>query len=149
MDAVTYPNDQVAAALNEGFIAFKPEIGKNARLAKGYGVVWTPGLLWLDAEGTVRHNNVGFFEPEELLAELDFGRGRVLAAAGDWEAARRTHEAAIERWPNAHATPAARYWAGVAAKKATGEAEPLVKHWKALRRAHPDSAWAMKVSFVD
>ena len=116
-------------------------------LAKSFGLVWTPGLLWLTPEGRMCHRNVGFFEPEEFLAESLFGCGQVAAGQSDWERARATFQETVDRWPRSHAAPAALYWAGVAAMK-VGQKDDMVRSWKKILSDHPESAWAMKVSFI-
>jgi len=148
MDTVTYPDAETQRFLNEHVIAFKARIDEHADLAKGFGTTWTPGLVWLTPHGRACHQNVGYFEPEELRAESLYGCGHVAAGDSDWSTARERFEQTAERWPRSHAAPAARYWAGVAAKKATGDVDDLLKAWKRLLDDHPESAWAMKVSFL-
>jgi TolA-binding protein len=149
MDAVTYPNDEVATFLEEHAVCYKPQVDENKGLARRYGVAWTPGLCWLDGDGNLWHQNVGFFEPHEFLAEFLFGCARVAAGRGDWKAARASFEEVAERWPESFAAPAALYWAGVAGMKDTGETEALLASWKKLRKQHPRDSWAMKVAFID
>lgn len=149
MDAVTYPDDAVEQFLSKEVVCFKPQIDENKDLARRYGVVWTPGLLWLDAEGSSHHQNVGFFPPEEFLAECAFGMGKVAAGCGDWSRALEHFDRVAETWPGSHAAPAALYWAGVASKMDSGKLEGLMERWKQILSSHPRSAWAMKVSFLE
>jgi hypothetical protein len=148
MDAVTYPNDDVQALLDERAVPYKPQIDENKDFAKRMGVVWTPGLLWLTPEGDLAHSNVGYFEPDEFQAELVYGFGKVAAAQRAWNAARRSFDEVADRWPQSFAAPAALYWAGVAGKNATDDVGPLKTAWNRLLDVHPESAWAMKVSFL-
>jgi hypothetical protein len=149
MDAVTYPDEGVARFLAEKAVCYKPRIDEEADLARRYGVKWTPGLVWLDGEGHACHQNVGFLDPREFLAESTFALGRVAACADDWAVALDRFEEVTGAWPATFAAPAALYWAGVAAKKDTGEVAPLLEKWKKLRARYRDSAWAMKVSFLE
>jgi hypothetical protein len=149
MDAVTYPNERVQSWLREHWIACRLPIAEEKELARRFGVLWTPGLVWLDAEGAAHHTNVGYFEPNELLAESCFGAGMVAAGSGDWEAALSWFETVDKQWQHSHAAPAAKYWAGVAAKMWSGDVEPLLAHWRNLIRLYGSSSWAEKVSFID
>lgn len=148
MDTVTYPSQDVAKYLSDHFVCFKPQIDVETDLARRYGVKWTPGLLWLDEQGNAAHENVGYFDPPELLAECTFGRGRVAVAKGDWETARERFEEVLSRWPDSFASPAALYWSGVSAKMSGGDVEDLLERWHHLIDRHPTSSWAMKVSFI-
>ncbi len=148
MDAVTYPNSEVVQYLSEHFVCFKPRLDAHRQLAKQFGVTWTPGLVWLDEAGEVHHQNVGYFAPEELLAECAFGRGKVAVGKDDWKDASACFSEVVEKWPKSFAAPAALYWNGVASKLATKDAQPLLENWNRLIDEHSDSAWAMKVSFL-
>jgi hypothetical protein len=148
MDTVTYPDEPTQAFLADNVVPFKPRIDQNEDLARRYGMTWTPGLVWLTPDGLACHKNVGFFEPDEFLAESLFGCGQVAAGQSDWKTARERFDETARRWPKSFAAPAALYWAGVAAKKTTGEVGDLLTHWKKLLADHPRDAWAMKVSFI-
>jgi TolA-binding protein len=149
MDAVTYPNKEVVQHLSEHFVCFKPRIDAHRALAKQFGVAWTPGLVWLDEAGVAHHQNVGFFSPDELLAECTFGRGKVAIGKSDWKSASACFTEVADRWPNSFAAPAALYWNGAASKMATNDSAPLLDNWHRLIDEHGDSAWAMKVSFLN
>lgn len=148
MDAVTYPDERVREFLSERLVPFKPQIDEHEDLARRYGVTWTPGLVWLGPDGTACHTNVGYFAPEEWVAESLFAAGQSAAGQADWESARDHFLEVAEQWPRTHAAPAGLYWAGVASKKVTGEPDELVRLWNGLSAQHPESAWAMKVSFL-
>lgn len=149
MDAVTYPNDRVAEFLSEHTIPIKLQIDENQSDAKEYGMNWTPGLVWLDGEGSAHHSNVGYFEPDELIPECLLGAARVAAGTGNWDGANSLFTRIGSDWKDSHAAPAALYWQGVSAKMATDEVEPLLKNWKRLIETYPKSAWAMKVRFIE
>jgi TolA-binding protein len=149
MDTVTYPNDEVAQLLHDRFVCFKPQMDRHQELAQRYGVLWTPGMLWLDERGTKRHSNVGFFEPREFLAECTYGAGKVAGGRKDWKTALQCFDEVQQRWPDSFAAPAAMYWGAVAAKFATGKTDELLRRWRELLSGHPGSAWAMKISFLN
>jgi tetratricopeptide (TPR) repeat protein len=148
MDAVTYPNQEVVQYLSEHFVCFKPPIESNGALAKQYGVAWTPGLVWLDEEGVAHHQNVGYFAPDELLAESALGRGKIAVGKGDWKEAVACFSEVVDRWPSSFAAPAALYWRGAASMMETHDSKRLMENWNRLLDDYGDSAWAMKVSFL-
>ena len=149
MDAVTYPDSRVAEFLTEHTIPIKLQIDEHKSDANEYGMNWTPGLVWLDGDGSAHHHNVGYFEPDELIPECLLGAARVAAGSGNWDKANGMFERIASDWKDSHAAPAALYWRGVSAKMATGEVEPLLQSWKALLATYPESAWAMKVRFIE
>lgn len=148
MDAVTYPNDDVQHFLEKHCVLMRLPIAKSKDLAQRYSIEWTPGLVWMDPTGQAHHTNVGYFAPQEFMAECSFGLGRVAAGTGDWKAASEHFKRTSERWPDSFAAPAALYWRGVAQKQATGDVDKLLTSWRRLQKAHPDSSWAAKVSFL-
>ncbi len=148
MDAVTYPNEDVIAFLSENVVAYKPKIDEHEDLAKQFGVVWTPGLVWLTSSGQAAHSNIGYFDPDEFLAESTLGTGHAAALSEDWEQAREHFATVSRRWPKSHAAAAGIYWEGVAGKRASGDAAPLLEAWNRLLADHKGDAWAMKVSFL-
>lgn len=148
MDTVTYPNKEVIQYLSEHFVCFKPRIDAHKSLARQFGVVWTPGLVWLDSTGDVRHQNVGYFAPDELMPECAFGRGKVAALKGDWADAKTCFTEVTDKWPRSFAAPAAMYWGGAASMMASKDKESMLASWNRLLDEHPDSAWAMKVAFL-
>src|SRR5688572_10285594 len=99
MDAVTYPESRIEVYLNEEVIPYKTEIATEADLARGLSVTWTPGLVWLDAEGRMEHSNVGYFSPEELIAESLFGCAQVYRAKKDWRRAKDLLDRIVDQHP--------------------------------------------------
>lgn len=148
MDAVTYPDSRVVTFLNERVVAFKPQIETSAALAERFGVAWTPGLVWLTRDGRTGHDNVGWFAPEEWLAESKLGCGKVEVRQKRWDRAARWFEEVLEQHARSLAAPAACYWAGVAAKRSSGSSEALLERWRRLLEEWPDSGWAKKVEFI-
>jgi TolA-binding protein len=149
MDAVTYPNSDVAQYLNEHFVPVRLQIDQHKDQARRFGAKWTPGLFWLDAQGVARHQNVGYFHPEELLAECAYARGLVAVRTNDWQQGLERFEEVLLHWPRSFAAPAALYWAGAAVRMTTGNSEDMLERWQRLLREYAGTAWAMKVSFLD
>lgn len=149
MDAVTYPNEEVADYLTKNAVCFKPRIDEAEELAREMGVLWTPGLVWLDHQGTVQHSNIGYFEPSEFLPEFAFGCAKVALGRSDWKAARRHLTEIHDKWPESNAAPAALYWQGVASKRDFDDVARLLECWRQLLEEYPASAWAAKVRFIE
>src|SRR5262245_34233022 len=148
MDAVTYPDARVEKFLNEEVVAFRPELHQETALAEGYSMLWTPGLVWLDDTAVARHSTVGWFPPEQFLAESLLGCAHV-ELWDDAGKARQKFERIVNEFAGTRAAPAAMYWAGVAAMKASGSSDDLLRWWKRLRQEHAESSWAMKVAFIE
>ncbi|MEZ5978673.1 MAG: hypothetical protein R3F34_10685 [Planctomycetota bacterium] len=146
---MTYPDSDTRKFLAENVVAHKVCVDDEERLVTRYDVAWTPGLVWTTPAGEAVHTNVGYFDPTEFQAECSFACGRVAAARGDWDRALERFDATAERWPHSHAAPAALFWAGAASKRSTGEVDGLLDRWKRILSDHAESAWAMKVSFVE
>ena len=116
------------------------------RLGARFGAEWTPTVLLLDPEGTERHRIEGFLPPDDFLAQLAFGLGRVRFSGGDFQAAESQFREVVDRHPDSEAAPAGLYWAGVARYKATNDAAALAATGEAFRQRYQDTPWAKKAS---
>jgi TolA-binding protein len=110
-------------------------------------VNWTPSVFFLDAEGKVWHSFIGFLPPEDYLAELRLGLGRVAFGVHNYEEAVWDFRSVVESHPRSALVPQALYWLGVAEFKATKNVENLKQRWKTLTQDHPSDIWARKVFF--
>ena len=116
------------------------------RLGARFGAEWTPTILLLDPQGTERHRIEGFLPPDDFLAQLGLGRGRLRFSAGDFADAERQFREVVDRHPDTEAAPAALYWAGVSRYKATNDAAALAETGEAFRRRYQETPWAKKAS---
>jgi len=147
MDTVTYPHGGVERRLTQHFVAVRPQIDVDKDLAKKFGVGWTPGFLFLDAQEMVQHRAFGFHPPEMFEHLLDIGRGMMAFQAGRFDEAAQAFAAVTDSKDPSPLQPEAHYWLGVARYKA-GDKEALGKAWNELLDRHPKSVWAAKVGFI-
>lgn len=116
------------------------------RLGSRFGAEWTPTILLLDPKGTERHRIEGYLPPDDFMAQLGLGLGRVEFSAGDFAEAERQLREVVDRHPETDAAPEALYWAGVAKYKASGDAAALQETGEAFHERYQDTTWAKKSS---
>jgi hypothetical protein len=141
-----YTDERVARFINDNFVPGKFHIRDQKPVFDRFGALWTPTLIILDSDGKEHHRFEGFLPPEDFLAELHLGLGRVAFAKGDYAAAQKRYRAVVEHLPDSHAAPEALYWAGVAKYKETGDPAALAETADAFRSRYTDSVWAKKAS---
>jgi TolA-binding protein len=111
-----------------------------------FGVHWTPTLMVLDPDGTVRYKFEGYLPAEDFLARLELGLAHAAFARKQWNEAERGFRRIVNDRPKAESAPEALYWAGVAKYKASGDAAALAETARLLKEKHPQNAWTTKAS---
>ena len=152
MDAVTYPNANVISFLTDNFVCAHfntaeptPEI---KQIQRSLRQVWTPTLVFFDHHQIETRRLVGYFPPEEFLAELRFALGTVDMLHAKYADAFTRFRSVVDGYPQAKVAPEAVYWAGVAALQRDGKPDPLLDEWRELRDRFPESSWWSRASFV-
>lgn len=140
MDTVTYPDLEIEGRLDEGFVCTRLQIEKQGTLAKRFGVIWTPGLIFLNGSEAPYHRAYGYHPPADFRSLLDIALGLYQMEQGKYPAAIATMERSSD-------APEALYWLGVLHYK-NGEKEKLIELWNELLDRDPDSLWAKKASFI-
>ncbi len=145
MDTVTYPDPAVARYISEHFIPFRAVLNDRQYwpLFRANHVIWTPTVGFMDRNGSMHYQCVGFLPPDEFLSVLVIGLARVMMA---WT---RAGEAAVEL-KGAVArhnsfTPEALFWLGVARFLARRETSGMWEAWERLVLQYPHSPWARRV----
>lgn len=145
-----YPDERVQRIVLENFVPARVHVRDQAdqfrELGKRFGAQWTPTILVLDASGTEHHRIEGFLPPDDFLAELELGLGRMQFDSGDFEQAQKSFRAILEDYPESDAAAAALYWAGVSKYKASNDASALEETARAFQRRYRDTTWAKKAS---
>jgi thiol-disulfide isomerase/thioredoxin len=148
----TYPDADVAAFLNERFVAIKYNTHQPSadlkRLTGTTALLWTPTLVVLTPQLREVRRMVGFLSPDELLAELGIALGLADLAR------QRYPEAAARFAPVAHTdlptAAEALYWLGVAEFYRGGKSiAPLAPHWRAIGERFPESTWWTRADVLD
>lgn len=143
MDAVTYPQPEVAAFVADRVIPLR--IASDAQpYARQFQVKWTPCLIALDAEGVEHYRSVGFLSAVELIPSLILRSGRIHFDAGDLEQGIKTLDEVIDKHPQSYAAPEAIFYRGVARYKHSDDPAFLKTAQQKLSVAYPDSEWALR-----
>lgn len=147
MDAVTYPKPETERALNDGFVAYKPQIDKNESLARRFFVGWTPGIVILDGQENVHYRAFGWHPPEAFEHLLAIGRGNVDFHLGQFKTALEHFSTAADDTRHSPLQAEALYWQGVCRYK-TGDKDGMTRSWNRLLDVFPESPWALRASFI-
>ena len=107
---------------------------------------WTPTLMVLDPDGTVRYKFEGYLPAEDFLARLELGLAHAAFARKEWAEAEQGFRRIVDDHPKSEAAPEALYWAGVAKYKATGDGAALAETARLFSQKYPQSPWATKAS---
>ncbi len=133
MDAVTYPDDSVASAIDRDFVSYKINIVERhpdfKEACAGGRVLWGPTFVIADARGSEIRRWVGWLPPRSFVAELDFSRAQADYNRGKFGDALAGFDTLVERAGGTEIHPEALYWQGIAGFMAGS------KDWAALRRS--------------
>jgi len=143
MDAVTFPASEVANFITDRMIPLHAEV--NARgLASDFRVVWTPTLIILDYYGKEHQRTVGFIPPDELVATLLLGIGKVGIENDQFNEAVIQFNTLLNGYPGSAAAPEAVYLRGVARYKSSHAVGALKEAYQQLLAEYPASAWTRR-----
>ena len=142
--AVTYPDSNVCASVENNFIPIQIDFNKNKALVKRYAVKWTPTIIILDSDGEDHHRFVGYLPPEDFIAQIILGKGKVEFDLDRFEQAIQCFQEILVRFPKADAAPEAQYYLGVAKYKASHDPKELKLGLEVLQRDYPNSEWTKK-----
>jgi len=148
MDAVTYPNEEVTQLLNANFVATKIDITdeNTATYVKQYGQVWTPTFIYLTSDGRQLRRSLGYYPPQNMLAELHIALGYFTLDSGQYAEAYKHFEEAASI--DSQLQPEAMYFKGVSAYRRDHDPAGLLTNWRELAKKYPGSEWWTKASFV-
>jgi hypothetical protein len=143
MDAVSYPNEDVRAFIDEHLIALKiaPDVQP---IAGDFNVNWTPTIVTLDAEGKEHHRTLGFLPPEEFIPSLMLGIGKTHFDLGRFEEVNSILQELVAKCPRSKAAPEAIYYLGVSSFKIAHDASHLKKAYERLHAEYPNNEWAFR-----
>ena len=142
--AVTYPNSNVCFSVEKDFIPIQVDFNKNKALVKRFSVKWTPTIIIFDADGNEHLRFIGFLPPEDFIAQLILGKGKVEFDQDHFEQAMQCFQEILVRYPKADAAPEAQYLLGVTKYKASHDPKQLKLGLEALQRDYPNSEWTKK-----
>jgi thioredoxin-related protein len=130
--------------VEENFVPIQIDFNKNKALVKRYAVKWTPTIIILDLNGNEHHRFVGYLPPEDFIAQIVLGKGKVEFNQDRFEQSMQCFQEILARFPKADAAPEAQYYLGVAKYKASHDPKELKLGLEALQRDYPNSEWTKK-----
>jgi hypothetical protein len=143
MDTVTYPDQKVAAFIQEEMVPIR--VASNAvPLSKDFNIKWTPALMVLDTAGKEHYRTIGFIPPEELTAPLLLGMGKACFDLDELKMGMEDFNRIIESHPQSYYTPEAIYLRGVSLYKDTHEVRHLKEIYRKLHDEYPESLWTSR-----
>lgn len=143
MDAVTYPNKDVAVFINENLIPIRVRFDA-IPLSKDFTVKWTPTHVMLDLKGKEHSRTLGFVPPEEMIPLLLLGMAKTCFDLDDLDQALVDLDQVIQTYPKSHSAPEAVYLQGVSRYLGTHDASHLKQLHAKLRDEYPQSVWAQR-----
>ena len=130
--------------MENNFIPIQIDFNKNKALVKRYAVKWTPTIIILDSDGDEHHRFVGYLPPEDFIAQIVLGKGKVEFDLDRFEQAMQCFQEILVRYPKTDAAPEAQYYLGVAKYKASHDPKELKLGLEVLQRDYPNSEWTKK-----
>ncbi len=154
MDAVTYPDETVVSAIEQGFAPFKINMLERhpdfKEACAGGRVLWGPTLIVADARGSEVRRWVGWLPPKSFGAELAFCRAQADYNHGRFAEALDGFDAIVEREGGTEIHPEALYWQGVAGFMAgPGDWAALRRSWTRLAEVFPGNRFGTHASVIE
>lgn len=146
MDSRTYPDAAVVAYITQYFLPVRLNQNQYNSLFQERGIVWTPTISTLSAEGQERDRWVGFLPPEEFLPRLKLAHAIATWSLGEFGQAAMLLDALVAQHRRARVAAEALYWLGVCRFKVSRTFEALREPWGQLTGEFQDSEWAVKAS---
>ncbi len=143
MDAVTYPDKEVSAFIEENLVPLRVTFGAMPQ-TKYFNVNWTPTLLILDREGNEHHRTLGYQSPQELIPMMMLGIAKVDYERGRYKEACVNFNKIISFYPECDSAPEAIYLRGVSLFKDTQEPHHLKEAYELLCESYPKNGWTKR-----
>ena len=143
MDAVTFPETGVSNFITDRMIPLRADVGSRS-LASDFRVVWTPTLIVLDYYGKEHQRSVGYIPPDEMVASLLLGIGKVSFESDQFNETVIQLNTLLNGFPRSASAPEALYLRGVARYKSSHAVGALKDVHQQLLAEYPDSAWTRR-----
>lgn len=148
MDAVTFEDLGVANFITDRMVALRVPVGAKT-LAADFRVVWTPTLIVLDYWGKEHQRTVGYLPPDEMLAWMLLGLGKVGFDLDQFSEAGIQFNTLLNACPQSAAAPEAVYLRGVARYKSSHAAQALKDTYRQLSLEYPGNEWTRRAEPFD
>jgi hypothetical protein len=143
MEAVTFADRDVSNFITDRMVALRAPVSANPLIAD-FGVAWTPTLVVLDYYGKEHQRTVGYIPPDELVASLLLGIGKVGFNNDQFSEAGIQFNTLLNGYPQSAAAPEAVYLRGVARYKSSREAAALKDTYQQLLAQYPGNEWTRR-----
>ena len=143
MDEVSFAETGVSNFITDRVIALRAEVGAR-NLASDFRVVWTPTLVVLDYYGKEHQRTVGYIPPDELVASLLLGIGKVGFENDQFNEAVIQLNTLLNGFPKSASAPEAVYLRGVARYKSSHAVGALQDTYQQLLAQYPESKWTRR-----
>lgn len=105
---------------------------------------WTPTIVTLDSGGKEHHRTVGFLAPEDLIASLRLGMGKLYFDADKFEDALLNLDKVTSDYSKSNSAPEAIFFRGVSGYKSSQDPKKLKEAYERLQAEYPDSEWTQR-----
>jgi hypothetical protein len=143
MDAVTYPDEAVIGFINDRMIPMRIAFDAEP-FATDFNVKWTPTVVTLDSDGKEHHRTVGFLAPEDLMASLLLGIGKVHFDTDKFDDALFNLDKITSDYSKSNSAPEAIFFRGVSGYKGSHDPKKLKEAYERLEAEYPDSEWTQR-----
>jgi len=144
MDTVTYPDSRVSQFLHMHFVPVKVSLKDDPEPVREYAVRWTPTVVIADDGGRGHDRIEGYLPPEDFVARLSLGVGKLRLFHGEFAQASQRFEEVADRHRGSEAGAEALYWLGVVRYKQSQDLAQLRPIWQQLAQEYPGSDWAKR-----
>ena len=154
MDAVTYPDENVAAAIARDFAPYKISMLERhpdfKEACAGGRVMWGPTFVIADSRGREVRRWVGWLPPNAFVAELAFCRALSHYNNGKFAEAVAGFDTIVERDTGTAIHPEALYWQGVAGFMAGPKDWAVLRRsWNRLAEEYPDNRFGTHATVIE
>ncbi|HBG06178.1 MAG: hypothetical protein A2075_25320 [Geobacteraceae bacterium GWC2_58_44] len=143
MDAVTFPDQAVSNFIIDRMVPLRAPVEGKA-LAADFRVGWTPTLIVLDYYGKEHQRTLGYLPPDEMVASLLLGIGKVGLGNDQFNEAVLQFSTLLNGYPHSACAPEAVYLRGVARFKSSHSATALKEAYRQLLAEYPGSEWTRR-----
>ncbi|MGD9320363.1 MAG: hypothetical protein PVH99_10375 [Desulfobacteraceae bacterium] len=112
--------------------------------ARDFNVKWTPTIVTLDSSGREHHRTLGFLAPEDVIASLLLGMGKVHFDADKFDDALVNLDSVTADYSKTNSAPEAIFFRGVSGYKNSHDPKMLKEAYERLQAEYPDSEWTKR-----
>lgn len=143
MDAVTFPDQDVSNFIIDRMVPLRVPLA-DQKLSAEFRVAWTPTLIVLDFYGREHQRALGYIPPDEMVAWLLLGIGKVGLANDQFNEAVLQWTTLLNSYPQSASAPEAVYLRGVARFKSSRSDTALKECCRQLLAEYPGSEWTRR-----